>query len=123
MASRPTAVASITMSSIFMSVYLAAMGPMIAARPMARPTLAMLLPTTFPMMSDGVSVLTMDVIASGAEDPKASTVSPTTNGAIPKCRARPFAPRTSHSEPKYSMAVPAIRHTAIQNMDWESGPS
>ena len=86
--------------SIFVSLNEHASGHIIAARPMARPMFAMLLPTTLPTISDGVPLLTTEVIASGAEDPNANTVSPITKGDIPKRSAIFFAPSTIHLEPK-----------------------
>ena len=81
-------------------------GESIAARPMAIPMFTMLLPITLPMINDGASRLTMDVIASGDEEPKANTVNPMTNGEIPMIVAIFFAPSTIHSEPKYRRTIP-----------------
>ena len=106
----------ITASSNLMLLYLAARGPTTAARPIANPMLAMLLPTTFPMMICGVSPLTMDVMHSGADDPKARTVSPMTKGATPRRRAIPLAPLTIQSEPKYSITIPIGMPSSIQSM-------
>ena len=110
-------------SSNLMLVYLAANGPTMAARPIARPMLAMLLPTTLPMMICGVSPLTMDVMHSGADDPKASTVNPMTNGATPRRSAIPLAPLTIQSEPKYSITIPIGMPSSIQSMTSPDTPT
>ena len=92
--------ATIVMISKRMDSNFATIGLSNAANPMHRPMLAMLLPMTLPRIMSGVDVLTIDVTASGADEPNARTVIPTTKGAMPKRRASFFAPSTSQSEPK-----------------------
>ncbi len=85
--------------SNLISANLQAIGLITAARPIASPALAELLPTMFPIIISGLPPLTRDVIASGAEEPMATMVSPTTKGVTPRRIASFFAPSTIASEP------------------------
>jgi hypothetical protein len=64
-------------------------------------TLNTLLPTTFPSASSGRPVRVERTVTtiSGADVPRATTVSPTTTAGIPRIRARWAEPRTRSSAP------------------------
>jgi hypothetical protein len=71
-------------------------------------TLKILLPTTFPTAMSVLSfnaVLTLTAI-SGELVPKATTVSPITNGEMPTAAAKREAPRTRISAPAIKKAKP-----------------
>ena len=74
-------------------------------------TLKMLLPTTLPIAMSvwPSSTAPTDTAISGALVPKATTVSPTTSGEMPKDSASREAPRTSRSAPTTSAARPAMK--------------
>ena len=72
-------------------------------------TLKMLLPTTLPMARPVCPLITApaDTAISGALVPKATMVSPTTSGEMPKDSASREAPRTSRLAPTIKATRPA----------------
>jgi hypothetical protein len=83
--------------------------PMAAAVPSTSRTLAMFEPTTLPTAMPGSPrpAEPMLTASSGAEVPKATTVSPTTTGDRPKRTATRPAPRTRTSAPPMRATTPA----------------
>ena len=70
--------------------------------------LAMFEPTTLAIANSGTPRSDAANVAanSGAEVPKATTVSPTTSGVTPSARAKRDAWRTSSSPPRYRPTKP-----------------
>ncbi len=90
-------------------------GAITAHSPRISRTLNRLLPTTLPMAISPWALNADWVLTaiSGALVPKATTVSPTIRGEIPKPAARRAAPRTSTSAPITNKIKPAIRYRAM----------
>ena len=86
-----------------------------AARARISPRLAtfdpMTLPITRPVLP--LTAPTIDTNSSGAEVPKATTVSPTMTGGTPKMRAMRLPPRISTQAPPTSRAMPRAK-----SADW-----
>ena len=95
-----------------------AIGLIRAAIPIIRKTLNVLLPITFPMASSVFPEVEdkMLTISSGAEVPKATTVSPMVRAEIPNLSAMLDAPSTSHTAPKISNANPTIINKEFKNI-------
>ena len=98
-------------NSLLTVSFLTLMGRMMAAMPMRRRTLMMLLPMTLPIK---ISVLPLmselnDTASSGAPVPKATIVRPMRSLLILKLEATEEAPSTSQSAPLMSRTKPTTR--------------
>ena len=80
--------------------------------------LAMLLPTTLPSASSGLSLSAAERLttSSGAEVPKPTSVKPITKGLTPIARAIRIAPRMSASAPATSTTSPTRKSVTLTTM-------
>jgi hypothetical protein len=123
MATSSTAAPGTTTPSRPINCRLQASGRIAAATPRMSSRLAMLLPTMVPMAIAGAppSEAARLVTNSGAEVPKATTVSPMISGDMPASRASPTAPRTRKSANTSSMTSPAATLTSARKSMTASG--
>ncbi len=82
----------------------------------------MLLPTTLPTARSPLpaSAASTETAISGALVPKATTVSPTTRGEMPRVSASREAPRTRNSAPAVRQARPSRNSRACWIIAWRN---
>ena len=100
-------------SSIRTSLRVSCSGITRAEMPSIRPILAMLLPTTLPIIISGCPCRHADRLtkSSGTEVPNATTVRPIISVDMPERRASLVAPATRISPPMKSMSKPAATNS------------
>ena len=100
-------------SSLVITERSTAMGRIMAVTPMMTSMLKRLDPTTLPIASpaDPLMADMTEMTSSGADVPKATTVSPTMRSEMPNRRAMAAEPSVSQLAPKSMSARPMMRYT------------